>query len=717
MKLPTLPVYYYHDHFTEMLSFVADVYAPVLDEPHRAFIATFAALSRDAQCLLIRMINRQGRIFRVAALRYAEIADARAALDELRACRLVRPLAEPDYAAFLHGHAKPALVQAGRDAGLADIRTSWSKAKLVDHFLNNVSFATAHDHAGGRDCVALGDTEPVEFLLYLYFGKTEIDLKNFALRDLGIVRTNAHAGLSARFTDAAEARAGFHYSRLLDRLEQKSETVFRDAVAGVLGGPLCPTDYAGDLRDKAAHATGLWFEKQNETALAIQLYCAGASAACHERLARLLYATGDKTGAEELLRRMIDDPASDDEFVFAGDFHARKFGGARTGACTSLLRAAVTVTVDDTWRGNPEAGVAGVLRRQGHSVYHAENTLWHGLFGLLFWDQLFESGQLHSGFDWIPQCLRNRTFMARFAGEIETRLAAVAGRAALPLLLRSVAAQWGKPNGLFAWDHVDMDALRALLDACPAGVAAILRLMALDYQAMRDGFPDLMIEKGGVVAFVEVKAEGDAIRRNQLTRLRQLGNAGISAGITRADFRFDPEQDYVVVDIETTGSWSNGDRITEIGAVRVRNHEVVDEWHSLVNPQRAIPANITRLTGISNDMVRDAPLFSEIADSFLKFMADGIFVAHNVNFDYGFLSGEYGRLERRFRFPKLCTCAGMRRRYPGHRSYSLGNLCETYGIGLDEHHRALCDARAAAGLLNLINRRRELVAKREGMAA
>ena len=90
----------------------------------------------------------------------------------------------------------------------------------------------------------------------------------------------------------------------------------------------------------------------------------------------------------------------------------------------------------------------------------------------------------------------------------------------------------------------------------------------------------------------------------------------------------------------------------------------------------------------------------------MQFMADGIFVAHNANFDYGFIAYEFERLERRFRFPKLCTCAGMRRRYPGQKSYGLGKLCEIYGIELDNHHRALCDARASAHLLNLINRKR-----------
>ena len=260
---------------------------------------------------------------------------------------------------------------------------------------------------------------------------------------------------------------------------------------------------------------------------------------------------------------------------------------------------------------------------------------------------------------------------------------------------------------MFEWRYVDVDALRMLLaGASLDGIASIIRAMAEDYRSMHDGFPCLMLAKGGRVSFIEIKAEGDVIRRNQLTRLRQLGKAGITAEIARVDYRFDPEQDYVVVDIETTGSWASGDRITEIGAVKIRNHEVVDGWHSLLNPQRSIPARIVQLTGITNDMVRNAPLFAEIADGFMEFMSDGIFVAHNVNFDYGFIAYEYERLERRFRFPRLCTCAGMRRRFPGHKSYSLGNLCEIYEINLKDHHRALCDAQAASHLLNLINQKR-----------
>jgi DNA polymerase III subunit epsilon len=708
MKRPDLPVYYYHDHFVEMLSFVRTTYGSILTDEHDAFVLRFQSLSKDAQCLLIRMVNRRGAIFNRTLFRYTEISDVERAAEDLLACGQARTLKAEDYVSFVACLPKDILVGGAKAAGRTDIRVSWPKTKLVDYFLTHVPFEVAAKHCGAAKFIALDDSRPLEFLLYLYFGKTEEDLKNFALRDLGIMRTNKATSFKARFTDAEEARACFHYSRLLDRLEVRSPGIYQQAVNDIFGGPDCPSDYAADLRSRAACHVGQFFEKRGEKDIARQLYRVGSSPECRERLVRLLYGTGAKADAEDLLRRMIDDPASDDELVFAMDFYARKFGGRRTGSCTELLRAGLTLTVDDTYRGNPEAGVARVMRRRGYRVFFTENTLWHSLFGLLFWDELFESDLLNSSFDWVPHCLKDRSFAHRFAVQIDEKLDAVRSGNAFNLLLRPIAAKWGRPNGIFAWDHVDVDALRALLSGTGwEGIATIVRSLCQNFRDMRDGFPDLMLEKDGAVSFMEIKAEGDVIRRNQLTRLRQLGKAGIHAEIGRVDYRFDPEQDYVVVDVETTGGWASGDRITEIGAVKIRNHQVVDEWQSLVNPQRTIPAKITQITGITNEMVRGAPIFAEVADSFMQFMADGIFVAHNVNFDYGFMSHEYERLDRRFRFPKLCTVAGMRRRYPGHKSYGLGKLCELYGIELETHHRALCDARATGHLLNLMNLKRE----------
>jgi DNA polymerase-3 subunit epsilon len=708
MSLPVLPTYYYLDHFKEMLSFIESTYASVLDNQHHAFIHQFRHLTADEQCLFVRLTNRRGNVFGVPRLRYSEIGDVPAAIEGLRGKGFLSDLTKAHYVEWLSTLKKDSLVLIGREAGRDEVKVSWKKSKLIDFLVEHIPFEDALDHGSGDTFVVRRNTAALDFLLYLYFGKTAEDLKSFALRDLGIVRTNDAAQFKARFEDPGEARACFYYAQLLDRVTVSVTSVFEMAVDALASGPLDNGDYARSLRDRAALAIGRFFEKQDQPQRAIECYRLVNAPECNERIVRLLYASDQKDEAKALLERMIDDPGSDDEHHFAADFYARKFDGRRTGACTELLRASREVIIDEIHRGEPEAGVAGVLRREQFEVHFAENLLWHNLFGLLFWDELFESGQLHSGFDWVPHCLKDRSFARIFEQPIAAKLEAIRERKALPLILKPVAAHWGKPNGIFSWQSIDIETLKTLLTFGNANaIAGILGLMANDFRSMRDGFPDLMLVRNEQVSFAEVKAQGDAVRRNQLTRLRQLQSAGFEASIIRADYRFDTEQIYVVVDIETTGGWGASDRITEIGAVKVKGHEIIDKWHSLINPQRSIPASITQLTGITNEMVRDAPFFGEVADSLLAFMGDSIFVAHNVNFDYGFIAQEFTRLDRRFRFPKFCTCAGMRRYYPGHRSYNLGRICSIYEISLDRHHRALCDAEAAAQLLNLINRKRE----------
>src|SRR6266403_1690375 len=294
MKRPDLPVYYYHDHFVEMLSFVRMTYGPILTDEHDAFVLRFQNLSKDAQCLLIRMVNRRGAIFNRTLFRYTEIFDVERAADDLLACGQARTLKAEDYAAFVACLPKDILVAGAKAAGRTDIRVSWAKAKLVDYFLTHVPFEVAAEHCGAANFIALDDVRPLEFLLYLYFGKTEEDLKKFALRDLGIMRTNKATSFGARFADGVEARACFHYSRLLDRIADGLPNICRVAINDIFGGPDCPSDYAADLRSRAACQVGQFFEKLGEKDLARQLYRAGSSPECRERLVRLLYGAGNK---------------------------------------------------------------------------------------------------------------------------------------------------------------------------------------------------------------------------------------------------------------------------------------------------------------------------------------------------------------------------------------------------------------------------------------
>lgn len=158
---------------------------------------------------------------------------------------------------------------------------------------------------------------------------------------------------------------------------------------------------------------------------------------------------------------------------------------------------------------------------------------------------------------------------------------------------------------------------------------------------------------------------------------------------------------YAVVDVETTGTRAGlDDRITEVAAVVVRGGEVVRRFETLVNPERSIPPMITALTHISWEMVKDAPRFRDICDDLLDVLAGNVFVAHNAEFDWRFVSSEVARATgRRLDGRRLCTVRLARRVLPHLPSRRLDSLAHYYGVEIVDRHRALGDADATARIL------------------
>src|SRR5438552_18195277 len=153
------------------------------------------------------------------------------------------------------------------------------------------------------------------------------------------------------------------------------------------------------------------------------------------------------------------------------------------------------------------------------------------------------------------------------------------------------------------------------------------------------------------------------------------------------------------VDLETTGMLAAFDAITEVGIVRVDaplegvGEPAVTEWSTLVNPGVPIPAEIQALTGITNEMVRDAPSFECIADEVAARTAGALFVAHNARFDYGFLKHAFARLQRRFSARVLCTVRLSRRLFPDEPRHRLDSVIVRHALPITSRHRALGDAR------------------------
>jgi DNA polymerase-3 subunit epsilon len=151
-------------------------------------------------------------------------------------------------------------------------------------------------------------------------------------------------------------------------------------------------------------------------------------------------------------------------------------------------------------------------------------------------------------------------------------------------------------------------------------------------------------------------------------------------------------QELAFVDLETSGSTAGTDRITEIGIVTVDPDGTVKTWQQLLNPQTRIPPFIQQLTGISNAMVANAPVFAEVAGAVMERLSGRLFIAHNARFDYGFLKAEFKRLDITFRAPVVCTVKLSRSLFPEHKKHNLDALIERHDLQAEARHRALADA-------------------------
>jgi DNA polymerase-3 subunit epsilon len=701
-----LPQFYYLTHFNDFLKNVHAKHFDLLGKADLSFISAFNALPRSAKATYVRMANRRGYVFNCDKFAYDEITGQSEQWRLLHDHGFAEPIAGPLFRDWLSSLPKPDLTALMADNLCATLfKKSWKKAVLVDLAQSHIdpSEAFIPDRYVGQ-----GRRDALQFLLFLYFGRIEDNLQVLTHRDLGLVRHADDDQSGPRFETPQEAKTVFFYAKALHDFRNGTD---HDAARlcecfDVWPAPCC--DLSIRHRDKLLQKLGGWAERQDDPARALLLYTQSDAPLCNERVIRIRWSRdhdNDRDWCKARLETLIENPGSDAEAHFAEDFYARKFHKKKTSATTDLLRTATVLTLDEAFRNQPERAALKHYKAKGIEAYRTENVPWRNLFGLLFWDLLHNGSQ---GRRRVPEKLRAGVFYSEHQAEIEARLSRLDNPSlALLDLLRTLSMHYGEDSALVHWGSRSLDRIKALIVHAPrSGVAHLLRLMAQDWQGTKDGFPDLMLIEDGRVCFVEVKTAGDNLRRNQLTRMRQLSAAGFPIKIVKVQWAVDPNQPYVVVDVETTGGRTGLHRLTEIGAVKMIGGEVVGEFQTLLNPQRSIPPNITRITNITNDMVAGAPLFVEIAEQFRGFMGDAIFAAHNVNFDYGFMSAEYEMIDQRFRYPKLCTVASMRRFYPGHRSYSLKNLCRDFEIDLKSHHRALCDAKAAAALLVLINEKR-----------
>lgn len=753
-----LPTYYYLSHFHEFLKFVTGPCESLLDSNDRLFIERFMSLSKPQQCLVVRFINRKSIFVKPASYIYEEIDNIADNFDFLFHAEWFSPLKPKNAAAFVKHLTKDEIIQIIDDLKARSnfcsnqlvYKKSQAKAALIDCLLTGANSKDIVTTELAKSYWQGSFDKHISYFLYLYFGNFHSKLNQFSMRDLGVMRTRKEqAQVMARFADIESAKSAFSLHSLLNEIRiqlpllSSAANVVKESPHAVVEEPVIQaycssgTTLNPDNGQSEKHvfilshisnlpeAIGakaldldakLQFLLASEllsldAAHAIQLLKSINTDAAQEKWTREAYKLGLTEQVEAELERIIQSPLSEDLLAFAEDFLARKYHKKRTSVLTDMLREnSQTIQIDEMHKGAVERGVVAYYEQRECRAFRTENEIWRALFGLYFWREIYELDGLglSNEFEHVPTSLKTNQFYEFASEQIEARLSTTDTKATLiQQLSMSAAKYYGQGNIVFRWRKNILERLILLINHSRLdAILALLKAMTQDWKNLSDGFPDLMLIENDKLRFEEVKSEGDQLRRNQLLSIQKLQSLGFDVRITNVTWTIDPLQPYAVIDIETTGGRAQHHRITEVGIVKMIGGEVVAEWQSLINPERRIPHNITSLTGINNDMVADAPLFAEVADDIDEFTDGCVFVAHNVNFDYGFIKEEFNRLERHYRRPKLCTVREMRKHYKGLSSYSLANLTKHFGIDMQRHHRAMSDAVAAGELLNMVNEKR-----------
>lgn len=164
----------------------------------------------------------------------------------------------------------------------------------------------------------------------------------------------------------------------------------------------------------------------------------------------------------------------------------------------------------------------------------------------------------------------------------------------------------------------------------------------------------------------------------------------------------DIDTTYCVLDLETTGFSAVNEKITEVGIMKVKNGEVIDEFSCFVNPEKHIPQRVTEVTNITDEMVKDAETIEKVFPKILDFIKDSVLVAHNAPFDIGFLKQNAKNLGYEFDYTYLDTLSLAKDLFPDYKKYKLGKIAENLGIKVEVAHRALDDVDTTVKVFNVM---------------
>lgn len=529
-----LPPKYYHTYFGYVLDFVRKMYGSVLNDNEIHFLDEYNELSEDAQCLFIRFSNRSKSFFRVNSLSYSEITDIPAVLEELLEQNFIETFCDSH-----QDRLEEVMDLFTKEQHLEftkilkpDVMPSKSirKPDLVRWLLYEYDFKTL--------CKIIWETEPVVkvsfeaevmIMKFLFFGNRYADMTEFVIRDLGHVRFQSfdEQFLSIQF----ETRKDMDDTLMVSLMKETFD---------VLKNQLPPEEIfdwfmnwqvgiSGNLSPKAQPSYNLfivrvsaWLERKKMLSQALSIYQLTNDAPARERRVRLLYNLGEIEEALALCEEIAENPQNADERYFSQDFYEKISNKKKRiiKRTTQALKLAEAIEVPVMYRYQVELGAIHYYRNLGYQAVFSENEPWRMLFGLLFWDIIYDTNvkAIHNPLQRVPSDFFLPDFYYKRSDQLLERMKMANTREIIEEIVRKTYEdKFGITNVLVSWYEGALDKVITLISwLSPEQIHAVLLEIAYNLRENTRGFPDLLVWNETEYAFIEIKSPTDHLSSRQL---------------------------------------------------------------------------------------------------------------------------------------------------------------------------------------------------------
>lgn len=535
-----LPQKYYLDYFLDLIALVQNQYHAILSKEDFEFIEQFQSLSEGAQCLYVRFSNRRGPCYRLGKINYEEILNVKASAEELIAANFASKEIPNDFQAF-NIFTKSELQAIFKDE--LDAPKSLGKNELIEQLLE---MNNAHESLlSFEEIVQVEKQFEFEFFKLLYFGSYKAQMTEFVIRDVGHIKLERlDQNLLKPWCQSREEAIAFYEVSELKSSIRKALSLYQaqeihNEIEGIDWDIFLRFNHSSKALGKIALELGQQLEREKCPHLALKYYQLTDTPPSKERQVRIHDALGEQAVAEELAKDLLVNYQNATEKIFAYDFLRRK--NVRINrSMTSKLTGSPVIQLEVQPNVRVEQLVIDHFQTEGYQAIHSENYLWRNLFGLIFWNELFDQSQndFHHPLQRVSSDLYQIDFLEKKESLIENKLSKLVSKGAIKAQIRStVKAKEGTSQPFIYWYSNILYDLEALISKLkPMQIRKILLEMARNFKGNSVGFPDLFIWNDDQYFLYEIKSPNDHLSAQQLFWIEFMQELKVNVNILRVEY-------------------------------------------------------------------------------------------------------------------------------------------------------------------------------------